>query len=281
MLNRIRLTRIASITSELDRIADEVQKYSPEIALAIDKISDHMENRFAEQGGEKAPEGGGKLKDLNLKPDDKLEMKVVIKSNVSNEVLAMLAEAGLKEDFGKVFNKGKQAWLGFWDKVKDKAIQAEIKALDTAQAVKTFISEHPNLKWAVLGAIAMGFLVLPPDASAELMNVADKAEMLADMDVSIQRGAGWPSIVLEVDKTWIENLVKKSMIDSPRVGDLKSDLINNFHDIVLKKLESQGLEDPWHPSVSINEKRTLTNDLIKEAFGNIWPKIRSKFLIHK
>ena len=45
MSNRIRLTRIASITSELDRIADEVQKYNPKLALAIDKISDHMENR--------------------------------------------------------------------------------------------------------------------------------------------------------------------------------------------------------------------------------------------
>ena len=56
MSNRIRLTRIASITSELDRIADEVQKYNPEIALAIDKVSDQMENRLAEQKNAFDPE---------------------------------------------------------------------------------------------------------------------------------------------------------------------------------------------------------------------------------
>jgi len=50
MSNRIRLTRIASITSELDRIADEVQNYDPEIALAIDKVSDQMENRYIPMG---------------------------------------------------------------------------------------------------------------------------------------------------------------------------------------------------------------------------------------
>jgi len=44
MSNRIRLTRIASFTKELDRIADEIQQDNPEIALAIDMVSDHMED---------------------------------------------------------------------------------------------------------------------------------------------------------------------------------------------------------------------------------------------
>jgi len=53
----------------LDRIADEVQNYDPEIALAIDKVSDQMENRLAGKKDAFDPE---KLKDGTYTGDLKI-----------------------------------------------------------------------------------------------------------------------------------------------------------------------------------------------------------------
>ena len=44
-MSRVRLTKIAAFTAELDRIAEGVQEQDPMIALAIDKISDELEKK--------------------------------------------------------------------------------------------------------------------------------------------------------------------------------------------------------------------------------------------
>ena len=46
-MERIRLTKIASITSKLDKIADEIQGDIPQAALALDRISDILEGKVA------------------------------------------------------------------------------------------------------------------------------------------------------------------------------------------------------------------------------------------
>lgn len=43
---RIRLTKLASITTELDKIAEEVQEQEPQAALALDRLSDILEDRI-------------------------------------------------------------------------------------------------------------------------------------------------------------------------------------------------------------------------------------------
>ena len=40
---RLRLTKIASMTGELDRIAEELEKIDPKLALAVDRVSDRIE----------------------------------------------------------------------------------------------------------------------------------------------------------------------------------------------------------------------------------------------
>lgn len=48
---RTRLAKVASVTAQLDKMADEIQKEDPRIALAIDRISDGIEKQaYSPQG---------------------------------------------------------------------------------------------------------------------------------------------------------------------------------------------------------------------------------------
>lgn len=46
---RVRLTRLAAITGELDKIANEIQEQEPVVATAIDMISDALEGRSSKE----------------------------------------------------------------------------------------------------------------------------------------------------------------------------------------------------------------------------------------
>jgi len=123
MSNRIRLTRIASITSELDRIADEVQEYNPEIALAIDKISDHMENRnvvLAEVPAE-IPTMTEYRKDNtpdNRKGIEKLKSKIL--GYVKNQ-----GKATMSEIYEDLKCEDTPMYLAIHDLVKEKKLEGE------------------------------------------------------------------------------------------------------------------------------------------------------------
>lgn len=67
-MSRIRLTekiaKIAAITERLDRIASELEQTNPKIALALDRISDKLEGRYATELRDATPEERKVLNEL-------------------------------------------------------------------------------------------------------------------------------------------------------------------------------------------------------------------------
>jgi len=79
---RVRLTHIASLTERLDAVADEIQSVNPVVALAIDRISDRLDNREAFLGIGK-PKGKGQKWPTEILKEKNFEDKgTYIKRNV-------------------------------------------------------------------------------------------------------------------------------------------------------------------------------------------------------
>lgn len=57
-------------------------------------------------------------------------------------VLAFIVEAGLKDDFMKIFEKDKTTWNKLWLDIKDKSIQLAIKELRTVEQIKDFLTKQ-------------------------------------------------------------------------------------------------------------------------------------------
>jgi len=74
---RLRLTKIASLTKQLDKVADELEKIDPRLALALDKVSDSLEQDNMINSGDEytftnnhSDDGDYELFNLKLKVGD-------------------------------------------------------------------------------------------------------------------------------------------------------------------------------------------------------------------
>ena len=290
-MGRLRLTKIASITAELDKIADEIQEQSPLIALAIDRISDIIEKGAPTQHSQAEknalPQSGGQAKPVDpktLKPEDleKLRVKVNIQaSSIVHDryIMAMVVEAGLKDEFMKLFEKGKSSWMAAWNEVKDKSMQLAIKGLDTADKIKEFIAKHPNLKWAVLAAIILGFLVLPTAAHAEIMDTSTVQNMAKDLHWQFLQTAGGGAtqtqMTVGVPKGWVGDIVLKSLANHGLADSSAAikDVAQNIKNIIDMKAKMTGITDPDMLNQLKNESAKFIIDAIKPLlakFGLVW-----------
>jgi len=230
---------MTTIIERLDRIASELELLDPRLALAVDHVSDQLENIQA---------AGVPLELENLTPEDikKKKVQVVIQaSSILNDraIMAFVVEAGLKTDFLNLFHKGKNYWESTWNGVKDKATQALIKGLNTADKVKKFIVEHPELKYVVLAALALGFLALPSIASADILQ-PEKVKELADSLQWYSSGGGSNlSISVQVPQGWTDEVVLNSLkghglADIPNV---MKDVYTNLNNILMEKGRITGM----------------------------------------
>jgi hypothetical protein len=251
---RLRLSTIIDITTQLDKMAEEIQAQDPVIALALDQVSDKLERTTQPTSVDP--------KNLTLKDLKKLQVKVNIKAyDVSQDrvVMAMLVEAGLKEEFMNLFEKGKSSWLRAWGDVKDKATQIAIKGLNTIDKIKDFIAKHPNLKWAVLAAIILGVLVFPASAHAEIMDTTSLQNMAKDMHWEFLQSAGATKMTVGVPKEWVSELVLKSIGDHG-LADASaaiSDVVHNIKNVIDMKAKMTGITDPEMLSQLKDESASL------------------------
>ena len=275
-MGRLRLTKIASITAELDKIAEEIQEQSPLIALAIDRVSDIIEKGAL-------PQSGGQAKPVDpktLKPEDleKLKIKVNIQASSTvhdRYVMAMVVEAGLKDEFMRLFEKGKSSWMTAWNEVKDKSMQLAIKGLDTAGKIKEFIAKHPNLKWAVLAAIILGFLVLPTAAHAEIMDTSTVQNMAKDLHWQFLQSGGSTQMTVGVPKWWVGDIVLKSLANHGLADSSAAikDVAHNIKNIIDMKAKMTGITDPDMINQLKDESAKFIIDAIKPLlakFGLVW-----------
>ena len=275
-MGRLRLTKIASITAELDKIAEEIQEQSPLIALAIDRVSDIIEKGAL-------PQSGGQAKPVDpktLKPEDleKLKIKVNIQASSTvhdRYVMAMVVEAGLKDEFMRLFEKGKSSWMTAWNEVKDKSMQLAIKGLDTAGKIKEFIAKHPNLKWAVLAAIILGFLVLPTAAHAEIMDTSSVQDMAKDLHWQFLQSGGSTQMTVGVPKWWVGDIVLKSLANHGLADSSAAikDVAHNIKNIIDMKAKMTGITDPDMINQLKDESAKFIIDAIKPLlakFGLVW-----------
>ncbi len=235
------------ITERLDKIASEIEKENPFIALAIDRVSDKLERR-----GETSEKSTSEIDPSELTKQDykKMKIEVTIKSSsVDREIIATLVEAGLIEDFKKLFSKGKRFWQSMWDSIDDKATKAAIKALNTKEKVKAYIKKNPKLKWVVLGAIALGFLVLPPAANAELLDAPGIKELASGIDIDFYAKAGEIVTKVDVSPEWIEELAKHSLAEtgSPEEAykHLQENLIKVFQEKSVENRVPKQFASDW------------------------------------
>ncbi len=257
--------KISNLTLELDKIADEIQVQDPTIALAIDKISDALENPKK------------KIDPSTLTDEQIKKMKVHLRVRtaryvISSETLHMLKEAGLKEDFDKIFSKGKATWFNLWNKIKDKTLMAEIKALNSVHAIKEFLKKNPAMKWTVLSAIALGLISLPLAANVDIISPSNLIDLVTSIDIDIVMDpSGFPSLEITIDDSWIQEVAQESMMDAKSKEQLKSNLKDSLMEILTEKYERSPLK-------KVIKKEQIIPHLQRIIKEQLWPKIL-KYLV--
>jgi hypothetical protein len=179
-----------------------------------------------------------------LTPEDVKEMDVKVNiqaSNILNDryILAFIVEAGLKDDFLKVLKQGKAGWNKFWSNIKDKSLQLAIKGLKTIEQVKEFQAKHPNLKWALLSGIILGYLILPPDALAQVIDAPTAKDLANHLSVHVAPNA----IQITADPGWIQNVIMRTVQEGSTPEKINADLIHNLAGIIWEKSKAMGLGD--------------------------------------
>jgi len=158
----------------------------------------------------------------------------------SSKEYSMIVEAGLKDDFLNLFKRGKNFWEKTWNGIKDETTKAALKGINTAEKMKEFIQQHPNLKWAVLAALVLGYLAFPDIASADVFKPEQVSNMAKDLQWSIPNPG---EINVHVPKGWVESVVMKSLEGHSTIDGSKIlvDIQDNLKNILMEKGRSTGM----------------------------------------
>ena len=246
-MSRIRLTKIASITADLDQIANDLQEINPAVSLAIDKVSDQLEGKPGQD-----PKKPGEV-DISKIDPKKLDIKVTVtpgKTAGYRSMRATIEEIGLGVNFEELMKREagiKDFLKKTWQDIKDKTTQATIKGLNTVEKAKTFVAQHPNLKWAVLAAIVLGVLAFPGVAIADVIPPDSIHNMAAQMKWNFVQSGGHTMMDVSLPKGFAEELLLKSLSGHGPVdvGNALSDLNKNLFNVIQEKGKMMGmLKDP-------------------------------------
>jgi hypothetical protein len=255
---RLRLTKIASMTGELDRIAGELESIDPRLALALDMVSDKIEKFSASNHSQigispdQPSQRGSKIIDPKTLTDSdirnlKVQVNVKTADILSDRMItAIMVEAGLKDEFKKFFEKGKAAWVKAWSEIKDKSLQIAIKSLNSINKIKEFIAMHPELKYAVIAAIILGYLAFPEQSFAEIFDAPSINDM-AKNDLSWQfiDTDGIKLLNISTSPSFGDNLILKSLADhgpsTPKPEVIK-DIYENINNLIIEKAKLSGLD---------------------------------------
>jgi hypothetical protein len=183
-------------------------------------------------------------KEINPDVLKKMKLDIQIKESSDEQVRMMLAgyllkQAGLTEYLDKLFKNGKRGWEKAWEQVKDKALQAQIKALKTVNDIGAFIKDHPSLVWAVLGALLLGYLTLPPGAMAEVLKPETVKDLAKNLDLSFSPGYSTGNINLTGE--WVNELVKRSLANTGSMTQAITDLYQNIGNVLQEKMLQLGI----------------------------------------
>lgn len=228
------------IASKLDNIAQQLESRGFILeALELDKISNSLEALPAPgtpvKSAPEAPLTSDNIPSLEeLKQITKKPIKVIIGSY--DQRMAMLVEAGIKDDFFNLMKKGLGGIKKTWSDIKDEATKAAIKGLDGAEAVNTYVKAHPELKWAVLAAIALGYLAMPGSAGAAVMDQSQVHHMAEKLNWYVGNG----TMSVEVPAHWTDNLIWQSIqghkgFTPQDMTDITKDIQTNLVKIITEK----------------------------------------------
>jgi hypothetical protein len=179
-----------------------------------------------------------------LTPEDIEKMKVKVNIQASDllhdrYVMAFIVEAGLRDDFMKIFEKGKVTWNKLWLDVKDKSVQLAIKGLRTVEQVKEFLAKNPNLKWVILAAIILGYLALPHEAMAQIIDAPTAKTLANNLSVHISPNA----LQITASPGWIQDVVMRTVQEGSTPDKINHDLIHNLANIIWEKTKMMDLSD--------------------------------------
>ena len=244
----------AAAVKELDSIADEIQDLDPRIAFALDKISDELggvKPKGTQPNNTQKPQSGPlqKIDPRTLTPEDmkNIEVQVQMKEAYiinNRRIMSFVIEAGLKDEFMKLFEKGKAAWGNAWSQIKDKAMQAAIKGLDSVQKIKEFLNKHPKLIYAVMAAIMLGYLAFPTQSFAEIIDIPTAQDMAKnDLAWTFLKQGGTNIVRVSISGELGDNLVLKSLADHgpATASQAMSDVYKNISEIIIQKAKLSGL----------------------------------------